>query len=138
MGNEQMTALETVKLFVEAINSGDADKMAELMTEDHTFIDGDGSEHSGRSQMHSGWKEHLALIPDFTITVEDSFSRGDTVILIGTVEGTFIDKGELRPENHWRVFAAWRVKVARDKVAVWQLFANQEPLVEIYTRLHQK
>ena len=59
-----MTPTEVALSFVDAINSKDVEKLVNLMTEDHKFIDGDGSEHCGKEQMKAGWKEHFELIPD--------------------------------------------------------------------------
>jgi hypothetical protein len=132
-----MLALKTARLFVEAINSANIDQLTGLMTDDHTFIDADGSEHSGREEMRSGWLEYFSLVPDFNIQILNSFSREHTVVLLGTAEGTFIDKGELKSENHWKVPAAWRVEIENERVAVWQLFTNQEPMIKIYNRLQQ-
>lgn len=134
MGN--MTPLEIAKAFVEAINSKDVEQMTGLMTTNHKFIDGDGSEHSGRVQMSSGWREHFELIPDLNISVYEHFEEGDTVVFLGWTNGTIVENGELKPENAWRIPAAWRVVVESDKVAVWQLYANQYELHRIYKRIN--
>ena len=130
-----MTPIEVARVFVEAINSGDADRLADLMTEDHTFVDSDGSEHSGRYDMRRGWADYYSMVPDFRIRVQHEASGDDVVALFGVAEGTFADKGELKPENHWRVPAAWRVVVDGDKVAVWHLYVDPTPMVEIYGRV---
>ena len=130
-----MTPTEIAYSFVEAINSGDPDQLSELMTEDHTFIDADGSEHSGRDEMHRGWEKYFSMVPDFRIQVKDALSRDNTVALFGVAEGTFDQDGVLKSENHWVVPAAWRVVVEDGRVAVWQLYVNPEPMVEILNRI---
>ena len=130
-----MTPTEIAYSFVERINSGDPDQLSELMTEDHTFIDSDGSEHSGRDEMHQGWKKYFAMVPDFRIHVRDALYRDETVAMFGTAEGTFDQDGVLKPENHWAVPAAWRVVVKDGLVSVWQLYVNPEPMVAILNRI---
>ena len=130
-----MTATEIARLFVDAINSGNPDRLSELMTADHVFVDSDGSEHCGREQMRNGWESYFSMVPDFRIHVEDAFAKDDIVVLLGVAEGTFDQNGALRPENHWEVPAAWRVVVAGELVAVWQLYVNPEPMVEISKRI---
>lgn len=130
-----MTPLEIAMAFVEAINSKDVDRLAELMTAGHKFIDGDGSEHNGRAQMKAGWKEHFELIPDLTLSIIEHYENKDTVVLLGWSNGTIIQNGELKPENSWRVPSAWRVVVESGRVAVWQLYANQCASHEIYDRM---
>ena len=130
-----MTATEVARLFVDAINSGNPDRLSELMTKDHVFVDSDGSEHCGREQMRDGWKSYFSMVPDFRIHVEDTFARDNTVVLLGVAEGTFDQNGALKPENHWVVPAAWRLVVEAGLVAVWQLYVNPEPMVEISKRI---
>ncbi|MBU0741484.1 nuclear transport factor 2 family protein [bacterium] len=131
-----MKPLEVADAFVTAINSGEVGRLASLMTPDHTFVDADGSEHGGRDHMSSGWQGYFDMVPDFRIEVSDRFEHQDVVIMLGRARGTFVQDGELRPENHWSVPAAWRVVVESDKVAVWQLYANQHEMHEILKRIN--
>ena len=132
-----MTATDVAYAFVKAINSGDADRLSELMTENHVFVDSDGSEHAGRDEMRRGWKGYFAMVPDFRIEVKDTFCRGETVVLLGFAHGTFIQDGALKPENRWMVPAAWRVVVEGDRVAIWQLYVNPTPMLEIVKRIEK-
>lgn len=131
-----MTPTETALAFVSAINAKDIARLAELMTEEHKFIDGDGSEHVGKDGMKVGWKEHFKLIPDLTLSVSIQFEEKDTVILVGKSEGTIIDNGILKKENSWQVPSAWRVVIKSEKVSEWQLYANQCAMHEIYDRIN--
>jgi ketosteroid isomerase-like protein len=130
-----MTPTEVALSFVDAINSKDIEDLADLMTADYKFIDGDGSEHCGKDRMKAGWKEHFELIPDLTLTISEHYEENDTVVLLGWSSGTIIENGELRTENSWRVPCAWRVIVESEKIAVWQLYANQHVLHKIYDRI---
>jgi uncharacterized protein (TIGR02246 family) len=131
-----MNAIEVAYAFVEAINARDPDRMAGLMTEGHAFVDCDGSEHPGREEMREGWRGYFAMVPDFRIRVDHASSQGNTVALFGWAEGTFDNDGVLADENHWHVPAAWRVVVEGDLVAVWQLYVDPTPMVEIHARIH--
>lgn len=135
MGNRIMTPFEIAMAFVDAINAKDIERLADLMTADHKFIDGDGSEHDGKDKMRVGWTEHLGLIPDLTLSISEHFGENDTVVLLGWSSGTIAQNGELKPENSWKVPSAWRLVVESGKVAVWQLYANQHVLHEIYNRI---
>jgi ketosteroid isomerase-like protein len=85
-----MSAVKIALLFVEAINSANIEMLAGLMTEDHAFIDADGSEHSGSQKMRVGWQDYFSIVPDFKIKINDHFERENIVVLIGTAEGTMI------------------------------------------------
>jgi len=131
-----MTPTEVAFAFVDAINSKDIKQLTSLMSENHKFINGDGSEHVGKKQMKEGWKEHLELIPNLTLSVSMHFEEESIVVLIGRSSGTIIQDGELKPVNSWEVPCAWRVLVESDKVVEWQLYANQCALHEIYDRMN--
>ena len=130
-----MNNIEVVEAFVRAINFGDVDRISELMTQGHMFIDADGSERIGRDEMTSCWRRYFEMVPDFRIEVSDRFERDNMVILIGRASGTFAEHGEMKKENRWSVPSAWRVIVKSGKVAVWQLFANQHEMYEIVRRI---
>jgi len=128
-------SVEVAMAFVEAVNAGSVARLGELMTEDHVFIDSDGAEYRGKSRMVPGWSEYFAMVPDYQIGVRETFATGGTVMMTGEAEGTFVQDGALKPENHWKVPAAWRAVVKGDKVAVWQLYVNPEPMANIFKRI---
>ena len=130
-----MTPMEVAEAFVAAINAGDVEKLAGLMTPDHVFIDADGTEHSGRDKMKFGWLEHFEMVPDLRIEVSKRFETRDTVVLLGQASGTIVQEGRLISDNHWTVPAAWRVVVESELVAVWQLYANQHRMHQILARI---
>jgi len=121
--------------FVNAINTGNVDKLAELMTQDHMYVDSDGTTYSGKDRMYKDWRDYFSMVPDYQIEILETYSQGNTVVLIGVAEGTFSQDGEVIPENHWKVPAAWRADVREEQVAVWQLFVNPEPMRKILERM---
>ncbi len=126
---------EVALSFVDAINSHDVDRLSELMTEDHTFIDADGTRVCGRQRMKQGWVDYYTMVPDFDIHIDETYLGENIVVFLGTAEGTFSQAGALLPENHWAVPAAWRAVVVGSRVAVWQLYVNPEPMRKILDRI---
>ena len=61
----EMTPKETILNFVDAINAQDVDRLGELMTDDHTFVDPYGSEVTGRAPMLAGWRGYFEWFPDY-------------------------------------------------------------------------
>jgi ketosteroid isomerase-like protein len=129
-----MNSLERVLEFVAAINRADVTGIAGMMSEDHLFIDSDGTRIAGRQAMSDAWRGYFSMMPDYRIRVEETYCREGTVVLIGTATGTYSGGGELRPENRWSVPAAWRAVVTGDRIAVWQLFVNPEPIAQVLRR----
>lgn len=66
-----MTDKEIVLAFVNAINDHDVDKIYDLMTDDHIFIDGSGGQHIGKRGMKEGWQNYYKLFPDYDIQITD-------------------------------------------------------------------
>jgi len=54
-----MTNQETVLAFIRSINSGDANGLGELMSDDHRFIDPLGNAVVGKEKMITGWRGYF-------------------------------------------------------------------------------
>jgi len=132
-----VTPREIAAAFVEAVNSHAPDRLAALMSEDHVFVDSDGTRLQGRVRLQQVWREYFAMVPDYHILVEEILAQGPTVVLLGEAEGTFVREGRLEAKNHWHVPAAWRVVVKDDKVEVWQLYVNPEPMGRAFNRARE-
>lgn len=128
---------ETTALkFVETINVHDVDGLAGLMTEDHIFIDSLGSAVHGREAMRKGWGGYFRMVPDYTLTIEGTYSLGNTVILLGSAHGTYTNDGRLLPENAWKTPAALRAVIEDGKVKEWRVYADNEPIRQLMAK-HQ-
>jgi ketosteroid isomerase-like protein len=121
----------TVLAFVAAINAHDLDALISLMSEDHLFVDAFGESWQGRSTMRRAWKGYLEWFPDYTIVVEEIFVNGNTVVLLGKATGTYAVEGNLPPENHWELPAAWKGVALEGQVSYWQVYADNQPVRDI-------
>jgi ketosteroid isomerase-like protein len=129
-----MSPVETVREFMSRINQGDADKLAELMTEDHAFIDPMGQAVHGREAMRTAWARYYAFCPDYSVTCEKILSDGNVVVAFGSAGGTIAVNSELSRENGWRIPAAWMAIVENDLVKEWRVYADNQPVREILSR----
>ena len=103
-----LTALK----FNERINEQDPEGLAELMTDDHTFMDNDGNVTKGKNAMKEGWREFFNKYPDYRnkftgVTVQDNI-----VVMIGhstcsykPLDGPNIWTARIRGQrvSEWRV-----------------------------------
>jgi hypothetical protein len=48
--------------------------------------------------------------------------------MFGSAQGTFTRDGQLNTENLWNTPAAWKAIVKNGKIALWQVFADNEPI----------
>jgi len=122
-----MSAADTILRFLERINGHDADQIAELMTEDHVFIDSLGNAVTGRENMRSGWGSYFAFCPDYWVAHEDIFSEGSRVAIFGTAGGTIAD-------NTWQTPAAWLAVVENGLVKAWRVYADNKPVYDILAK----
>jgi ketosteroid isomerase-like protein len=126
MGNTK--ALDVVMEFINRINSGDARAISDVMTEDHVFQDALGKRFVGREKMAAGWKQYLAMVPDYRIRADEFFQTDLTFAIIGSASGSFSSNGKLPKENFWEVPAAWRAIVRGEEIAEWRVYADNQPL----------
>ncbi len=134
MANTDKLAEHTVLEFLDRINRHDADKLAELMTEDHVFIDSLGQSINGREKMRVGWRSYFEFCPDYWVAREQIFGKGDWVAVFGSAGGTIAAGGALPRENEWRSSAAWLAGVEESLVKQWRVYADNKSVYEILAR----
>jgi len=120
--------------FADAINRRSPEEIASLMTEDHIFVDALGMKVSGRERMKKGWEGYFDMVPDYTISINETFVDGSVVVMLGAAQGTYSSGGPLKPENAWRTPAAWRAVVRGLSIAEWRVYADNEPIRQIMAR----
>jgi uncharacterized protein (TIGR02246 family) len=120
--------------FVRAINRHDPDVLAELMTEDHSFIDTLGNTVRGRDKMRAGWGDYFRMVPDYSIAVEETYGAGPVVVLLGMAQGTYAPGCRLKDESRWQTPAAIRAFIEDGKVAEWRVYADNEPIRRLMAR----
>lgn len=113
--------------FAAAINCHHVKALVALMTTDHVFVDSVGNLTRTASTMEAGWSGYFVLCPDYWIRPEVVMAEGGEVLASGEAGGT-IDGVS------WRTPAAWRAVIRDDKVAEWQVFADNKPVYEILAR----
>src|SRR5947207_10400210 len=116
---------DTVLAFIDCINAHHVEALAELMSDDHTFIDAHGNQVTGKEKMIAGWRGYFEWFPDYYIEVSDVFEgdvsdRGQSFALFGFAGGSF--RG--RESESWRLPAAWKAIVNDRRVTLWQVFAD--------------
>ncbi len=129
-----MDPTDVVLRFIEAVNRGAVEEIAALLTDDHLFIDSEGGEYHGRATVQKGWEAYFSVVPDYTIVVRQVLSAGNTVVVLGNASGTYSRDGTLLSENRWSTPAAWRAEERHGHLAVWQVFADNEPIRQLMRR----
>ena len=125
------TAETVAQAFLRAINRQDVDRLAELMSPSHRFIDSLGNLVEGRDKMRAGWAAYFRMVPDYAIAIEEYYPAGETdpvVILLGVASGTYTRDGSLHPANQWQTPIAIRALIEDGLVTEWRVYADNDPI----------
>lgn len=133
MKSPQQVVLE----FVSAINTGNQKQIASLMTEDHKFIDANGTEFSSKNFMKHAWKNFYLLFPDYKIEIEEIFENESTIAIFGKGSGTYGGIKTSDNKNYFRISAVWRAVVENEKIKSWTVIGNIKS-VEIIVQRNRK
>ena len=120
--------------FADAINRGDLDKMVDLMSDDHTFVDSRDNRVSGKENLMQVWKGYFNLFPDYKIEITGMLQKKSLFYLVGYAGGTYMNLTNENNSNCWRIPAAWRVIIKKNKVQYWQVYADNGVVLEIVNR----
>ena len=128
-----MTPQEVTEQFLSAINAHDVEHLASMMTSDHRFVDSLGQVVEGRDAMREGWKLYFVMVPDYKLDIRGWFVAEDTateVLLVGMASGSYRLEGVSLPHSSWSTPVALRAVIRKDKIAEWQVYADNEPIRE--------
>jgi ketosteroid isomerase-like protein len=103
--------------FNECINRQDVDGLAELMTEDHTFIDREGKTGRPKEFMIQGWREFFRMFPKYRNTFTRIQSQGNLVRIIGSAYWS-----EDQPYDP----VIWTATVVDDRIQEWRVYADTD------------
>lgn len=117
--------------FVDAINDHNIDKIVDLMSEDHIFIDACGDKYVGKKGMKDGWKGYYALFPDYKIDISDIIVNDSIIGLFGYASATYKNIKDESNGNFWRIPAAWKAIVENNKIKHWQVYCDYSKLLKI-------
>lgn len=105
--------------FNEAINGRDIDRLAELMTETHRFVDAEGGTVSGRNACLAAWRDFFEAFPDYQNVFTRTEDGGDGKVVADGYSVCSV--AELDGP------AVWRAVVRGQLVDSWQVSEAQTP-----------
>ena len=123
--------------FIKSINEHNIDSIYALMADDFKFIDAYGNEETGKMHMKESWIGYFCWFPDYAIEIINTFSDADIVVVLGFAQGTYQNKRTDNNENHWRIPAAWRVIVEKNKIKQWQVYCDSKIPYDIIRKNEQ-
>jgi len=122
-------AQQVVNEFIAAVNARDLKRLAQLMTEDHSFTDATGSVHSGRDTVLADWKKFFETFAKYQIQVDTVLAKDGVVAAFGWAVGSAQADARTGRSKSWRISAAWKAVVKKKAIAEWQVCCDIEPLL---------
>jgi ketosteroid isomerase-like protein len=99
--------------FNEKINQQDLEGLAELMTDDHTFIDNSGEITRGKDVMKEGWREFFEKYPDYRNIFTCVTTQNNVVVMVGYSTCSYKPlKGP----------SVWTAKVRKGRISEWRVY----------------
>lgn len=126
-----MQPTETVLEFVDAVNHQHIDKIIGMMTPDHLFTDSLGNQIPGRRAMRDAWLGYFKMIPNYEITIDETFVDGRVVLAVGSARGDYAGPLDIGEDNTFAICGVWRAIVERDRIREWRVFADNKPLRDL-------
>ena len=127
--------LKIVLDFIDAINSADIDRLYNLMSNDHIFIDSRDNAMTGNNNMKKAWTGYFDLFPDYKIEITDTLQNDSIIVILGYASGTYrANNNNIDSNNHCKVPAAWKAIVADNKIKLWQVYADNSVTIEIMNK----
>ena len=114
--------------FICRINRADVDGLIDLMTADHVLVDSLGQRLRGRGPIQLAWTGYFQMVPGYRVVVRRTLVDGSTVVAVGEARGGCVMAPGGASLGRWRTPAAWRATIRGDRVAGWQIFADNEPI----------
>jgi ketosteroid isomerase-like protein len=102
-------------LFNDRINAADLAGLAALMSDDHTFIDSEGSSVSGKEACVAAWRGFFESFPGYRNVFSSLTARGGAVTIVGH---SVCSVPSLAGP------ALWTATVHEDKVTEWRVYTD--------------
>jgi ketosteroid isomerase-like protein len=107
--------------FVDAINRGDVDRLAALMSPGHRLQVLDEPPLAGREANREAWHGYVTAFPDYVIYPDCLVHRGDDVLVLGSTTGSHLG---LPDDEERELQVIWRATVREGLVALWQVIED--------------
>lgn len=133
-----MNNKEIVNNFIKAINDHDVNKIYDLMSEDHIFIDGSGTKYVGNTQMKESWQKYYEIFPDYSVEITDIVGDNSIIGLFGYASGTYKNLINQSNTNFWRIPASWKAIIENNKIKHWQVYCDYSNLFKIIEKNNSK
>src|ERR1700753_4268722 len=120
--------MEVALAFVDALNRQPIADLCGLMSRNHVFGDSLGAVVEGRDRMEATWTEFFRTVPDYMVMIEETYTHGPVVVMLGMARGTYAPTGNRAAGAKWQTSSAWRATVQNGQVTEWRVYSDNGAL----------
>jgi ketosteroid isomerase-like protein len=107
--------------FIDAINRGDAGRLAALMSSDHQLQVHAEPPVTGREANREAWNGYVTAFPDYVIYPDHIVHQGDDVLVLGSTTGSHLG---LPDQEERQLGVIWRATVHDGLLVLWQIIED--------------
>ena len=107
--------------FIDAINRGDVDRLAALMSPGHRLQVLEEPPLDGREANRGAWDGYLTSFPGYVIYPDRIVHRGDDVLVLGSTTGSHLG---LSDQEERQLKVIWRATVRDGLLTLWQVIED--------------
>jgi ketosteroid isomerase-like protein len=107
--------------FIDAINRGDAGRLAALMSSDHQLQVHGEPPVTGREANREAWNGYVTAFPDYVIYPDHIVHQGDDVLVLGSTTGSHLG---LPDQEERQLGVIWRSTVRDGLLVLWQIIED--------------
>ena len=107
--------------FIDAINRGDVDRLAALMSSDHQLQVHGEPPVTGREANREAWNGYVTAFPDYVIYPDHIVHRRDEVLVLGSTTGSHLG---LPDQEERQLGVIWRATVRDGLLVLWQVIED--------------
>lgn len=122
-----MTSTDVALWYVESINQQNAEVLDQLTSDGIRLIDAENRITQGKIAAREAWDHTFSLFPDYEILILETFTKDHSIMLLGTVSGTYAGATSEPEFAAWKCPIAIRVEVVSDQIAEWRTFYDLRP-----------
>ncbi|MGD0146012.1 MAG: nuclear transport factor 2 family protein [Nitrososphaerales archaeon] len=105
--------ISTALKFNEEINQRNLEGLADLMTDDHRFIDNSGKVTKGKDAMKEGWRDFFERCPDYRNMFTCVTIQNNVVVMVGYSTCSY------KPLDGPNI---WTAKIRGGRVSEWRVY----------------
>ena len=113
--------IPAVVSFIDAINTGDLERLGRLMTDDHRLLILDEPPVEGRAANLRAWRGYMTSFPGYLIHPVRLAASGPRVAVLGSTTGSHLG---IPDEEELAQLLIWVALVDGGKLASWQLLED--------------